>query len=271
MSQSPAQFAVRTLRALEMLAFAPASAPQVADALGIHPRTARRLLSQLRRDGWLYYNPRPPQVYAPTLRLVALAAQVGARAPIATLAAPAVERLHAETGLDALVAIPSYQATVCVVRCRGDRATQPPLGEAAPAHCSATGKVLLAYRDAWRRTVLAGHLTRVTDRTITDARELARELERIQRDGYATEDGERVDGVRQLAAPITIPRGETVAALGASIHDARPLIDVRDHVMACAGAVSDAIAAAANRQPLHRGITCRMLTTYGLAPVDAGL
>ena len=67
MSQSPAQFAVRTMRALEILTFAPTTAPRVAEALGVHSRTARRLLSQLQRDGWLSYNPRSPHVYAPTL------------------------------------------------------------------------------------------------------------------------------------------------------------------------------------------------------------
>jgi DNA-binding IclR family transcriptional regulator len=51
MSESPAQFSVRTLRALEVLTFTPTTAPQVAEALGVHPRTARRLLSQLQRAG----------------------------------------------------------------------------------------------------------------------------------------------------------------------------------------------------------------------------
>lgn len=110
----------------------------------MHPPTARRLLSQLRRDGWLYYNPRPPQLYAPTLRLVALAAQIGARAALAEARAPAVERLHVDTGLDALVAIPSYTGTVSIVHSRSDRAIQPPLGDVRPAHCTAFGKALLA-------------------------------------------------------------------------------------------------------------------------------
>jgi DNA-binding IclR family transcriptional regulator len=271
MSQSPAQFAVRTLRALEVLAFAPASAPQVADALGVHPRTARRLLSQLRRDGWLYYNPRPPQLYAPTLRLVALAAQIGAHAPLAEATAPAVERLHVDTGLDALVAIPSYAGTVSIVRSRGDRAIQPPLGEVRPAHCTAFGKALMAHRAPWRQSILAAPLTRCTARTITDPRELERELATVRRQGFATEDGEHADGARQLAAVITIPSGEAVAAIGVAIHDQRPFDEVAPHVKRAAREASQALAAAAMHLPLHRGIPYRLLTTYGLAPADANL
>ena len=129
MSQSPAQFAIRTLRALEVLTFTPTTDVGLADALGVHPRTAKRLLSQLHRDGWLSYSVDAPRVYTPTLRFVALAAQIGARAPLATVTARAVEQLHNATGLPATLAIPAYDGTACLVSCRGDRTTQPPRPE----------------------------------------------------------------------------------------------------------------------------------------------
>jgi DNA-binding IclR family transcriptional regulator len=49
MSGVPAEawFAARTMRALELIAFEPLSAPRVAHLLEIHPRTARRLLNRL--------------------------------------------------------------------------------------------------------------------------------------------------------------------------------------------------------------------------------
>jgi len=37
----------RTLRAMELLALAPRSAPELADGLGVHVRTARRVLKRL--------------------------------------------------------------------------------------------------------------------------------------------------------------------------------------------------------------------------------
>jgi DNA-binding IclR family transcriptional regulator len=122
MSQSPAQFAVRTLRALEVLTFAPATAAELAEALGVHPRVAGRLLSQLQRDGWLSYSGHSPRIYAPTLRFVALAAHIAARAPLVTITSPAVQGLHAATDIPAALSIPGYDATVCTIRSCGERA-----------------------------------------------------------------------------------------------------------------------------------------------------
>lgn len=269
------QFAVRTLRALEILAFTPMTAPQVAEVLGVHPRTARRLLGQLRRDGWLSYCTQTPRVYAPTLRLVALAAQIGAGAPLATLTAPVVERLQADTGLVASLAIPSYDATVCLVRCCGARAAQPPLGEAAPACCTATGKVLLAHRDAWRQAVLGAPLARCTNRSVADALALERELTGVRVHGYAVEDGELVKGVRALAAPVAGPGGEVLAAIAVTFHDeavsVRPLDELPRRVQGAGEAASKALADGAARYPLHREIVYRLLASYGLAPVNAYL
>ena len=49
---------------------------------------------------------RPSGVYAPTLRFIALAAEIGARAPLTTMTSSALERLHAATGRPAMLTIP---------------------------------------------------------------------------------------------------------------------------------------------------------------------
>jgi DNA-binding IclR family transcriptional regulator len=255
MTQSPAQFAIRTMRALEVLAFGPMTAPQLADHLGVHPRTARRLLSQLQRDGWLAYSPTFPPTYAPTLRLVALAAQVGARSPLAEITAPALERLHAVTGRPAILAIPSYDSTVCVVRCVGEAAADAPLGVIEPAHETAHGKVLLAHRPAWRRSVLE----RLQD---VDVTELDRELDQARRDGYAVADS-------GTAAPVAVRGAEPLIALG--VLGPRADDSLRRRVCLAAARASERLASVARREPLHRTVVYRQLAAYGLAEVDAHL
>jgi len=271
-SQSPAQFAIRTLRALEVLAFAPATASGIADALFIHPRRARRLLSQLQRDGWLSYRQGPHErIYAPTLRFVALAAEVAARAPLTTMTSPPLERLHAATGRLAMLTIPGYRGTVCVARCLGEHGAQPAVAAVAPAHCTAAGKVLLAYRDAWRRSVLATPLQRCTERTVTDPTALDGELNRVRRQGYALEDGEHLDGVRGAAAPVVGPDGAVLAAI--SVVALKPQLldrEVKD-VRSAARQASEAVAAAVERYALEPRIVYRLLASYGLNPVDAHL
>jgi hypothetical protein len=93
-----AWYVTRTMRALELLAFQPLSAPQLAASLETHPRTARRLLTRLHEEGYLALSGDARRLYTPTLRVVALAAQIVERSPLARRAMPYVARLHEQTG-----------------------------------------------------------------------------------------------------------------------------------------------------------------------------
>jgi DNA-binding IclR family transcriptional regulator len=207
-------FASRTMQALELLALHPLSAPQVAEALQVHPRTARRLLTRLAEDGWLARSQDARRVYAPTLRIVSLAGQVLARCRLAEAALPFVERLHAALGGPAHLMIPSYRWVLCVAHAEG-RATIGPR-ELAPSHATAAGKALLAHRDEWRDDVLSGPLERLTPRTLTDPATLRDDAAAVRERGWATEVGEWRSGLRAVAAPV-IDGGEAVAALAATV------------------------------------------------------
>jgi DNA-binding IclR family transcriptional regulator len=114
-----------------------------------------------------------------------------------------------------------------------------------------------------------------TERTVTDPRLLEQEFERIRVDGYAVADGEHVDGVCQVAAPIAGPDGDVLAAIAVTIHpDVTPAFvpdSLGESVRAAARAAADALVTAAEHYPLHRGIVYRLLASYGLAPVNAYL
>jgi DNA-binding IclR family transcriptional regulator len=79
------------------------------------------------------------------------------------------------------------------------------VGGRNPAHCTAVGKLLLAYAlgdDAAVRDWAAGRtLQRRTERTLTTADELAAELTVIRRRGWAVDDQENEAGVNCLAVP----------------------------------------------------------------------
>jgi DNA-binding IclR family transcriptional regulator len=212
-----ALFVSRTMAAMELLAFEPLTAAELASALQVHPRTARRLLARLVADGWVERLDGSRRIYAPTLRLVALAAQLADRTPLAHAAAPIVAELSAQTGGVAHLAIPSYTSALCLVQGDGARDARPRLRELIPAHATASGKVLLAYRDPWRESVLATELARSTARTIVDPTAIRRESAAIRERGYATEDGEYVDGLAGIAAPVRVAGDAVPAALGLSI------------------------------------------------------
>jgi hypothetical protein len=78
----PNLVAARTVRALEVLTFHPASAPALAATLGISAPHARRLLLTLDDEDYLqrgHGTGRQQHTYSPTPRLLALAGQLAAR------------------------------------------------------------------------------------------------------------------------------------------------------------------------------------------------
>ncbi len=88
-------------------------------------------------------------------------------------------------------------------------------GSRVPLHCSASGKLLLAYapKSARERLVQRLHLERYTDRTITTRAALARELERIRASGHSIDDEEYIAGLVCVAVPVRGVRGRCVAAV----------------------------------------------------------
>jgi len=216
MAATEALFVSRTMLAMEALAFQPLSAAQLAAALQVHPRTARRLLARLVDDGWVSRTDGRRRMYAPTMRIVAMAAQLADRAPLARAAEPVVTRLFEETGGVAHLAIPSYTSALCLVHRAGGPDARPQLRELVPAHATAGGKVLLAYRDPWRESVLRSPLRPSTARTVIDPSAIRAEAAAIRERGYATEDGEFLEGVVGIAAPVREPSGAVAASLALS-------------------------------------------------------
>jgi len=216
MSATEAFFASRAMQALEVLAFGPSTATQVATELQVHPRTARRLLNRMVHDGWLVRRDGPRPTYTPTMRIVALAAQLAQRAPLVRLALELADGLHAGPGDAVHLAVPSYRSALRLVRATPAADGVPALRDLAPANAIAAGKLLLAFREPWREVVLASPLLGVTQRTLTEPAALRADLARTRERGYALEDEEFRAGVRALAVPVRGDDGEVVAALALS-------------------------------------------------------
>jgi DNA-binding IclR family transcriptional regulator len=116
-----------------------------------------------------------------------------------------VAQLYATTGAVSHLFIPSYRGVACVVHCDGSRrgrCPEPMLRELLPAHATAAGKVLLAFRQPWRDSVLANALPRYTDATVTCRLDIERNATHTRARGYAIDDGEYQYGVLGIAAPV---------------------------------------------------------------------
>lgn len=215
MSAPEAWHVTRTLRAMELLAVQPRSAPELADALGVHVRTARRVLKRLESEGYVKVTEDRRRRYRPTMRVVALAGQVVERAELTGVAVPHVSALREELGEDCHLCVPSHVYALCLVHAPAGatEAPRPHLRELVPCHCTAAGKALLAWRQPWREAVLTQRLESFTERTTVGPESLRRELDRTVARGYAVEDREFEPDTRGLAAPVFSDEGEAVAAL----------------------------------------------------------
>src|SRR6202163_450031 len=191
---------------------------EVARGLHVHRSTALRLLGTLERHALVERDPRTAK-YRLGQRLAQLASVVTGESDLRSLARPVCESLAGALGetvtLDVLVAdeiVPIEQATAStsVVGVSW-------LGRRTPVHCTASGKVILAFGPpAIRERLLARPLERSTSHTITGRAELEAQLSDALKDGFARTYEELEVGLDALAAPVFAANSEVVAALDVS-------------------------------------------------------
>lgn len=119
------------------------------------------------------------------------------------------------------------------------------IGGRAPAHCVATGKVLLAFGTADDLVRLPDPLPMLTNRTVRSITALQRELAQVRQRGYGTNlEGWR-HGVNGLGAPVFDAQDRVIAAVGLSAPASRlgesNLHDVAMQLVATARQVSQAL------------------------------
>ena len=207
----------RTMRVLELLAFAPLSAPQLAAAMDAHPRTVRRVLERLVAEDYLTRSDDARRIYTPTMRLVALAGQVVEHSDLARRARPYAALLHERTARSRSRR-PELQPVLCVVHCAGDaRDSRRACVSSCPPTAPPAGRRCSRGATAWRESVLAEPLARFTGRTVVDPAALRAQLAAVRDGGRAVEDGEYQAGVRAVAAPVLAADGQSaLAALSVS-------------------------------------------------------
>jgi IclR family KDG regulon transcriptional repressor len=94
------------------------------------------------------------------------------------------------------------------------------VGQRAPAHCSALGKIILAFASA--ETIdTAWQPQRHTRNTVIERDAFDRELAKVRRQGYAINRGEWRDGVCAVAIPLTDHTGKVSAGLSLTVPTVR--------------------------------------------------
>jgi len=118
------------------------------------------------------------------------------------------------------------------------------IGWNRPPHYGMLGMVLMAWLPADEVTALLARypLEAVTPATTVDPAAFRQRLARIAEQGYVVEEGEAVEGISGVAAPIRDYTGQVRAALGSAVlqaqHTGETFARVIDAVRSAAAAIS---------------------------------
>ena len=197
----------------------PVNLKQLAAETRLHPSTAHRILAVL--VGNRLVDRVEPGTYRLGFRLLELGNLVKSRISVRQEALPHMQNLHQQLGETINLSVRHDDEVVYVERTTGNssmmRVVQI-IGARAPLHITAVGKIFLAEDGLETCGAYARRtgLPRYTDHTLTDADALARELDKVRRQGYAFDNEEAEKGVSCIGAGIYNDEGRLVAGLSVS-------------------------------------------------------
>ncbi len=204
--------------------------------LGVASSTAHRLLAMLQYRGFVRQDPATKAYHAgPAITSVAFA--VLGRIDLQGTATPVMRRLSERLRESVHMGMLEGPTVRFVAVAEGPTAVRVAsrFGLTMPAHCTSTGKAMLAQlSDAEvQRLYPSEDLERITAHSIGTRTELLKELGRIRRRGYAVNREESEDGVASVAVPIRTRAPGLRLALNAAAPAGR--LKVSQYPMVAAG------------------------------------
>ncbi|WP_395708093.1 IclR family transcriptional regulator [Reyranella sp.] len=192
------------------------SLAEISAATGLPRSTAHRLAASLRDAGLLDQEGHRDR-YRLGIKLFEYGNTALANLDLHREARPFVDALSRISGHLVNLAVFDGREAVVVHRVLAEGGTPLTLIEAAPIHCTSTGKAILAFQPVAKiDAIIADGLKRFTDTTITDGRKLKTELKLIRARGYAVDEGEHQPGIRCVGAPIRDRAGRVIAGMSVS-------------------------------------------------------
>jgi IclR family transcriptional regulator, pca regulon regulatory protein len=237
------------------------SLADVARAASIDNGTAFRFLNTLVMLG--YIEKTEAKRFRLTLKCLDLGFRAIGRTELRELARPLLRNLVSPEIEAASVAVLDETEVVYIERVQAGLARlgiDVRIGSRAPAYSTAIGQAMLAHLPrAMQESVLGkGPLRRLTTTTVTSVPKLLERLVTVLRRGYALSDGENVQGLRVLAAPVLDADGAPVAAVSVATQSFSSTLTAferatREPVMAAARTLSNAMRAGGSVAAVARG------------------
>jgi IclR family KDG regulon transcriptional repressor len=211
------QSVTNALRILEELGSQKAvGLSDLARRLDLGKSTCYRLLTTLESRDFVRQH-KDTGKYSLGPRTICLAGQFLESNVVYQAAKPVLKELVRRTGEAAHVAVLDRDRALFVAKVDSEHPFRmmSHIGWRAPLHCTALGKVLLAFAKE-QALVDSIELVSYTPNTIVNRFKLEMELKRIREQGWAVDEEEAQLGLRCYAAPVRNFEGEVIASISAS-------------------------------------------------------
>lgn len=178
---------------------------QLSKMLNLHKNNVFRILATLESRGYVEQNPRTGN-YRLGLKAFEAGQAYLRHTSLLSVAHPQMEVLTSELRENAYLAVLRGDYVFYLDEIIADQTIQviSRLGTRVSPHCTATGKVFLAFMDSTVLEELLQSMTleKMTPHTITDKRKLKNEMKKVMENGFAVDNEEWTLGLKCVAAPI---------------------------------------------------------------------
>lgn len=187
---------------------------ELTTASRMNKTTVFRLMATLQHAGWVARE--PGGAYRLQMRVFAVGSAAVAGFDFRTAAHPVLAELAAEFGDTAFLMVPADEGAVCIDRVEGGNPLAVAgigIGTVLPYHAAAGPMMMLALSPELRSRWITAVLPAFTDRTVVDRETLTAHLDAAARYGHVVSDGDYLDGVAAVAAPVIGESGAVAATV----------------------------------------------------------
>jgi IclR family transcriptional regulator, KDG regulon repressor len=206
---------------------------EISKALGLPKPTAHGLVRTLVNRGFLQQDPQTRK-YRLGLKIYELGIVLGGSLEVNQKGAGPAYQLAKQTGLVSRIAIWDLDSALLTVNIepRSHLFFVHQIGPRIPAYCSAVGKALLASLDTreWEGYLDRVKLEPLTSNTITQKRQLQKDIDETRRRGYSIDREENVMGLACIGTSILGQEGRLEGAVSVS-GDARDVFKRMDALL----------------------------------------
>jgi IclR family transcriptional regulator, KDG regulon repressor len=192
------------------------TAQEMAGKLGMPLSTTYKYLQVFCNKGFLSKNERTNK-FLPGLTILKLGLLAAEKTSIIDIATPYLKSLADRSMETALLTMLNGLNVVCVDIVESSRAVKFITGKGStmPLYAGSPGKAVLAFKDPSFIDLLieSTGLVKLNKNTITDIKQLKKELTLIRKQRFSESDSELESDVCSVAAPIFDPKGRVIASI----------------------------------------------------------